>query len=157
MRKITFIIILLALILITLFSAALVCGQCGSQIRDEDKIDVDRDAETIPTDPESVAEQQREDSLQTPQGAPTIYLEIIMGPTYAPANDVCFYRVQAVVSGDPQPTIEWSRDDSYGAWGKDVAQVNISSRDQTYTLTAKAVNAEGTAEDSITFGWECEQ
>ena len=154
MSKIKLFFILPALVLILVFSVAVVCGQCGSQVSDEDKIDVDREAHTSPeTEETGQAEEENEENRQ---GVPTIYLEIIMGPEYAAAGDVCFYRVKAAVSGDPEPAIEWSRDDSNGAWGKDIAQVNLK-RGQTYTLTAKATNSVGAAEDSITLEWQCEQ
>ncbi len=106
-------IILSTLVFILVLSTALVCGQCGEQISDEDKIDVDRDVAPVAPDSETIVQQPEEDGQENQQRAPTIYLEIIMGPTYAAANDVCFYRVRASVSGDPEPTIEWSKDDSH--------------------------------------------
>ena len=85
--------------------------------------------------------------------APTIKLEIYEGPT--PANGICYYRVKAIVTGNPTPTIEFSRDDSLGAWGSKKAQINLTRDDPTYTLNATATNSEGEATDSIELNWGC--
>ncbi len=94
-----------------------------------------------------------EEGEEIEKEAPTITLEIYEGPT--PADGLCYYRVQANVTGTPAPTIEWSKDDSGGAWGSKKAQVNLSDPSETYTLTATATNSEGTAEDSIALSWGC--
>ncbi len=154
MSKAKLFIILITLILVMVFSMALICGQCQGGGSEEGKIDIDRDASPDPPEIERIGG-DGENEQEPRQKVPTIYLEVVMGPAYAPENDVCFYRVKAVATGDPQPTIEWSKDDSFGAWGNDIAQVNLE-RGQSYTLTAKAVNSEGTAQDSITLLWECE-
>ena len=88
--------------------------------------------------------------------APTINLEIYMGPTYSSADNVCFYRVKANTTGNPTPTIEFNKDDSLGAWGSNKAQVNLNSPSDTFELEATATNSEGTATDSITLSWGCE-
>lgn len=87
--------------------------------------------------------------------APTISLEIYMGPTYSSADNVCFYRVKANTTGNPTPTIEFNKDDSLGAWGNDKAQVNLNSPSDTFELEATATNSQGTAIDSITLSWGC--
>ncbi|GAG95528.1 unnamed protein product, partial [marine sediment metagenome] len=87
---------------------------------------------------------------------PTINLEIYMGPTYSSADNVCFYRVKANVTGNPTPTISFNKDDSSGAWGNNKAQVNLNSPSDTVTLEATATNSEGTATDSINLSWGCE-
>jgi len=157
MSKTKLFFILSALILILVFSVAVVCGQCGSQVREEDKIDVGEEEQPAAAESQEDVEEQppEEDGQQAQKVEPTINLEVIMGPTYSATDDVCFYRVKAVVSGDPEPKIEWSRDDSNGAWGKNIVQVNLK-RGQTHTLVAKATNSKGTAEDSITLRWECD-
>jgi len=87
--------------------------------------------------------------------APTISIEIYEGPTYSPADNICYYRVKATATGNPSPDVDWSRDDSGGAWGTKKAQVNIASPDETYKLTATATNTEGTATDYIVIPWGC--
>jgi len=86
---------------------------------------------------------------------PAISLAIYQDATYSSADDVCYYRIEATVTGSPTPSVEWSRDDSRGAFGNRRAQVNLS-RGQTYTLTATATNSAGSATDSITLTWGCD-
>ena len=56
---------------------------------------------------------------------PTIKLEIYEGPTYSEADNVCYYRIIAGVTGNPSPEITFSKDDSKGTWGKYKVQVNL--------------------------------
>ena len=84
--------------------------------------------------------------------APTIKLEIIEGPASAEGGSICYYRVKATVTGDPAPTTKFSKDDSNGSLGINVAQVNLN-QGQSYTLTASASNAEGEASDAIKLEW----
>ena len=58
----------------------------------------------------------------------------------------CSYRQTA-------PTVIFSKDDSSGAFGKDIAQVNLTKAAPSYTLTATAKNSAGKASDSITLNW----
>jgi hypothetical protein len=90
-----------------------------------------------------------------PAEAPTIALEIYEGPNYSPSDNVCYYRIKANVAGMPAPSIEFSKDDSNGAWGEDKVQINLSDPADTYNLTATATNSEGTATDSIEISWGC--
>ena len=48
---------------------------------------------------------------------PTLKLVIYEGPVMVDSN-LCYYRIEAVVSGNPSPIIKFSQDDSNGAWGK---------------------------------------
>jgi len=93
---------------------------------------------------------------KAPKGiAPTIELKIYEGPEYSQADDVCFSRIEAVVTGDPAPTVEFSKDDSGGAFGPKKVQINLTKNNQSYTLTAKAKNSAGEASASINLKWEC--
>jgi len=94
-----------------------------------------------------------EEEVEETAAAPTITLEIYEGPESA--GNICYYRIKANVSGVPAPEVEWSRDDSNGAWGQHKAQVNINNPGNTYTLTAKATNLSGTATDSLELSWGC--
>ncbi len=87
---------------------------------------------------------------------PTIRLEIYEGPTYSVADGVCYYRIKATVTGNPEPTVEFSKDDSNSAWGYKIAQVNLYDPNETYILTANATNSEGSDTNSIELRWPCE-
>ena len=86
--------------------------------------------------------------------APTIKLKIVAGPTYSEADSVCYYKIKAKVTGDPDPGITFSKDGSGGAWGKDTVQINLKDGG-SYTLKASATNSEGSATDSIYLSWGC--
>ena len=90
-------------------------------------------------------------------GTPTITLEIFEGPTYSAGDDICYYRVKATVTGDPAPTVSFSKDDSGGVWGPLKTQINLKRNIPNYTLTAKATNSAGQAMNSITLSWGCGQ
>ena len=90
-------------------------------------------------------------------GVPTINLEIFEGPTYSAGDDVCYYRVKAIVTGDPAPTVSFSKDDSGGVWGPLKTQINLKRNTPSYTLTVKATNSAGQAMNSITLSWGCGQ
>jgi len=105
---------------------------------------------------ESIEEATEEEEVEeVEKEAPTITLEIYEGPIYSSVDNVCYYRIRAKVTGSPAPSVEFSKDDSSGAWGSKKAQVNLHAPDETYTLTATATNSEGTATDSITLEWGC--
>jgi len=87
--------------------------------------------------------------------APTITLEIYEGPIYSSADNTCYYRIKANVTGKPAPDVEFSKDDSGGAWGKYKVQVNLDSPSDTYTLEATVKNSSGSQSDSITLKWGC--
>lgn len=86
-------------------------------------------------------------------GAPTVELEIYEGPVLE--NGICVWRIKAVVSGDPAPTLEWNKDDSLGSFGNTIAQVNINDSSETFTIIATAANSQGTGTDSMNLSWGC--
>jgi len=88
-------------------------------------------------------------------GIPTIKLEVFEGPTYSAGDDICYYRIRATVTGDPEPTVSFSKDDSKGTWGSLKTQINLTRTAPNYTLTAIAKNSTGQAMDSITLTWGC--
>jgi len=107
--------------------------------------------------PDNMEEESPEESEEEPEEeektAPTIELEIYQNATLE--GGVCYWRVRAVVTGDPIPEIDWNRDDSLGSFGDAIAQVNLNDSGETFTLVATASNSEGTATDSIDLSWEC--
>lgn len=87
--------------------------------------------------------------------APAIALEVYEGPLYSPEDDICYYRVKAIVSGSPYPAVIFSKDDSLGSLGKGKAQINLKRNDAPYTLTATASNIAGKASGKLTLSWGC--
>ncbi|MCL5072240.1 MAG: hypothetical protein M1308_15315 [Actinobacteria bacterium] len=121
---------------------------------DKIKFFVKYTAETTAT--EAISTTAASDTEETAaSGAPTINLEIFEGPTYSAGDDICYYRVKAIVTGDPVPAVSFSKDDSAGVWGPLKAQVNLTRNSPNYTLTAIAKNSAGQAMDSITLNWGC--
>jgi hypothetical protein len=166
MRKnILFIILSIATIL-SLFATAAVCSFCGMKLdtapQDESFTQLE-ETETDLVEEESAEDkttnntQEINTTQQDTEGeAPTIKLKISEGPTYSAADDVCYYRITAAVTGSPTPKIEWSKDYSNGTLGEDVAQINLTRDNPTYALTATATNPAGSATDSITLSWGCD-
>jgi len=184
MKKNKLSIIFAILTCISIFSVAAIADQCGCRlIPAEEKIDVEETVESAeeeaaqeegkkPSDKEKEettreeteeelqekeepSEEEEEEESQTEYQEPTIELEVYEGPLYSSSDDVCYWRVRANITGVPTPTIEFSKDDSNGAWGSRKAQVNLEDPSDSYTLTATAINSQGSASDSINFSWEC--
>ena len=105
---------------------------------------------------ETVPNYRQEETAEESLASPSISLEVYEGPIYSKADDVCFYRIKAETTGDPEPDIVWNKDDSGGAWGKKKVQINLS-QGESYTLSATATNSYGSATDSINLTWGCEQ
>jgi len=96
------------------------------------------------------------ETLETSEdGSPTIMLRIFEGPVYSEFDDICYYRIEAIVTGDPEPTVIFSKDDSSGVWGPLKTQINLKRSSPNYTLTAIAKNSIGESVDSITLYWGC--
>lgn len=146
------------ILLVCLFAMAALCNLCGASARTDDsgKIDIDRsgpgpDSPSLPAgEEEGLAQPGQED------GRPTIRLRIYEGPLYSEADDVCYYRVEATVTGDPMPQrAVFSKDDSQGAWGPFRAQVNLTRAQPSYVLRAEVTTTSGTDSDSIEIRWGC--
>jgi len=166
-RKNKLYIILAILTIIFLFSFAALCNQCSAPT--EDKVDVgeegdaeadtdaDEDADAdvdVDEDADTDGDEDDEDGEDGVE-APTIELVIYEGPIYSSGDGVCYYRIRADVTGEPNPDIDFSKDDSGGAWGSKKVQINLNDPSDSYTLTATATNPEGSASDSITLTWGC--
>jgi len=175
MKKNKLYIIIAILTTIFLFTISAICNQCAAPT-EEEKIGVEEEeaapeeataeevteeeaAEAEEEEVEEAAEEEagEEEVAEEEKEAPTISLSIYEGPTYSSADNVCYYRIKATVTGSPTPTVEFSKDDSHGAWGSKKAQVNLNDPIGTYTLTATATNSEGSDTDSIELSWGCNQ
>jgi len=181
MRKSKLFIFISILTIIFLFGTAALIDRCsilsGSSVDEEEKKEAEEDTidkemepeeeiveetlkeetieeENIEEETEEKEEPEDEEPQQESQ-SPTIDLLIYEGPTYSEDDDVCYFRVEASVTGNPTPAVVFSKDDSGGAWGPLKAQVNLNYPAETYTLSATAVNSEGTATDSLELSWGC--
>ena len=82
---------------------------------------------------------------------PTLKLVVYEGPVIVD-SDMCYYRIEAKVTGNPAPVIKFSKDDSNGTWGKNKAQVNLKNG-ESYDLVVTAVNSAGKIVDHIELTW----
>lgn len=129
--------------------------------KDRQVTDIEKEASKEEATEDTEASEEEIDQEEKDEGevkeAPTIKLEVYEGPLYSPDDNICYYRIKAVVTGTPEPGIEFSRDDSNGVWGKDKAQVNLVDPSDAYTLKATATNTEGSAVYSIDLSWGCDE
>jgi len=82
---------------------------------------------------------------------PTLKLVIYEGPVIVDSN-LCYYRVEAVVSGNPSPAIKFNKDDSNGVWGENKAQINLENG-ESYDLIVTAVNSVGEVSEHMVLTW----
>ncbi|MBC8387059.1 MAG: hypothetical protein H8E13_03295 [Actinobacteria bacterium] len=160
MRKNKLYTVLSILTIIFIFSFAALCNWCGKQdegekigVQDEDNGEKDDGKKE---DGDGKEDNGEEDEGEGEKEAPTIKLEIYEGPIYKPDGDICYYRIEAIVTGNPDPEVEFSKDDSEHAWGPLRVQVNLHDPSETYTLTATATNSEDKDSDSIDLSWGCD-
>ncbi|MEA2016130.1 MAG: hypothetical protein U9O59_05445 [Actinomycetota bacterium] len=170
------VVLIAALIAVFIFGTSIISNQCrretpeekeGVEKDSEDKEEEeaaedgdgeedgaeDGDGEEDGAEDGDEEEEEKEEEEEEEGEAPAIALEIYQDATLS--GSICYYRVQANVTGTPSPEVEWSRDDSGGTWGDKKAQVNLTDPTETYTLTATATNSEGSAADSIELSWGC--
>src|SRR5665647_1104549 len=83
---------------------------------------------------------------------PTLKIIVYEGPIIVQGSDMCYFRVEAIVTGNPAPFIKFSKDDSNGVWGKNKAQVNLKNG-ESYDLVVTAVNSVGAVTKHIDLTW----
>jgi hypothetical protein len=105
----------------------------------------------------SATNKENSGSLETVKDdkKPSLKLQIYEGPTYSAEGETCSYSVKAVITGDPTPVVQFSRDDSKGTLGPKTTLISLKRNATSYTLTATARNEYGTAMDSLTINWGC--
>lgn len=148
--------------IICFFGTAAICNQCAAKTIEEAE-STEKETEAAAKEegseiPKSDEVEETEEEIleqEEQKEAPTITLEIYEGPVYSSADDICYYRIKAIVTGNPAPVVEFSKDDSGGVWGSKKVQINLGDPAETYTLTATATNTDNTAADSITLSWGC--
>ncbi|MDD3520476.1 MAG: hypothetical protein PHU65_04475, partial [Actinomycetota bacterium] len=179
MRKKNLYFLLSILLVILIFTTAATCNLCGSELGEESSVSeitektgteeesknqysaaetsAQTTSSTMPqestssTQPESTSS-----SISGDKSEPTITLSVYEGPTYSASDGVCYYRIEAIVTGNPSPEVEFSKDDSGGAWGQRKAQINLSPG-ETYALVATATNSEGTATATMDITYGCSE
>jgi hypothetical protein len=161
MKKKKLFIILFIIIAAFVFTTAQICNQCGITPSQETKDDIAGDTDIDDTGAATTAGDTSAGTTATtitgePQAPEIVELDIFMGPEYHEESGFCFYRIEAIVTGNPVPDIFFSRDDSDGAWGDNICQVNIEDPSDTYTLTVTATNSEGEDEATYDFAWGCD-
>jgi hypothetical protein len=114
---------------------------------------INNNQESVATNTEVTAKESS--TTQVDSSKPSIDLQIYEGPVYSAADDTCYYRIKAVVTGNPRPEVKFSRDDSKGSLGPGTTQINLKRNSSSYALTATATNKNGVAMDSITLNWGC--
>jgi len=88
--------------------------------------------------------------------SPSIELNIYEGPDYSESDNMCYYIVEAIIAGSPEPEVEFNIDDNVSLLGNDRVEVGVDIGN-SYTLTATATNSSGTASASIVLLGECEE
>jgi hypothetical protein len=124
---------------------------------EEEQVQEGEEEEEPEEDASQEEEEPAEESSQEQEQAeaPSIELEVYEGPIYSSSDNVCYYRIKANVTGTPTPEVDFSKDDSGGAWGKLKCQVNLGDPADAYTLKAIATNSEGSDSDAIDLTWGC--
>jgi hypothetical protein len=109
--------------------------------------------ETISTSTtETVLETVQATTEDIDKNLPTLKIIVYEGPVMVQDSDLCYYRVKAIVTGNPAPFIKFSRDDSSGVWGKNIAQINLKNG-ESYDLVVTAVNSAGAAKKHMVLTW----
>ena len=129
--------------------------ETATEATEEDTVKETTKEETTETSKSGSTDTTKSSSTDTQAVAPTIKLQIYEGPTYSQADDVCYYRIEAIVTGSPTPSATFSKDDSSGALGSKKVQVNLTKSSPNYILTAKAKNSAGEATATLNLTWGC--
>ncbi|MHB1346102.1 MAG: hypothetical protein ACYCXK_01310, partial [Candidatus Humimicrobiaceae bacterium] len=109
--------------------------------------------ETLSTPSETTATETTQTTNEDiNKNLPTLKLVVYEGPVIIEDSSICYYRVVAIVTGDPYPAIKFSKDDSNGAWGRNKTQVNLKNG-ESYDLVVTATNSAGKITRSIELTW----
>jgi hypothetical protein len=125
---------------------------------DKNAVTTDKNTHSANESPGSSATSKENESSQATtkdDKKPSLKLQIYEGPTYSAEDQTCSYSVKAVLTGDPTPVVQFSRDDSKGTLGPKTTLISLKRNATSYTLTATARNEYGTAMDSLTINWGC--
>jgi hypothetical protein len=159
MKKNKLYILLSVLIAIIFFSTSAICNKCAVSEEDKQISEILESSEEEIEDTNEIGESyETEETLETStetEEAPTIELQIYEGPLYSQSDNICYYRIEAIVTGSPTPDVVFSRDDSGGNLGDKKVLINLSDPSDTYVLEATATNSLDTANASVSLDWQC--
>jgi hypothetical protein len=85
---------------------------------------------------------------------PTLQLKIVKGPDFSEPDNICLYQIEAIVTGTPDPEIEFATGDNVSLLSPDLVEVSVDMGG-SYILTATATNDSGTATASVTLSGQC--
>ena len=164
-----FVSIIISIIIIFLIAVAIYTNNASNSEKQK-TIGVSTETSTTITSlPEATIETTAIETLSTPstttvietietttedisKNLPTLKIIVYEGPVIVQDSDMCYYRVAAIVTGNPAPFIKFSKDDSNGTWGKNKAQVNLKNG-ESYDLMVTAVNSVGAVTKHIVLTW----
>ena len=130
--------------------------EVSEEVNEESEEKATEDGEETGKEGEDSEEEMQEgEVLEGDPEPPELSIYIHEGPLYSAADDVCYYRIASEMYGNPYPKLTWSKDDSDGAFGGGMVQVNLK-RGETYTLTATATSSEGTVNRTLDLSWGCD-
>lgn len=112
-------------------------------------IDMLEEIDSTSEEEDNIREEMSEDSPE----APAISLKIYEGPVYSIQNDIVYYRVEAIITGDPEPNVKFNlADSSGGSLGENKVQINLVNGNSN-TLIVEAANSVGKTNESIDLNW----
>jgi len=118
---------------------------------DEEEPVPDEEEEPVPEDEEEPVPEEEETAI-----IPTVSISVYEGPDYSPADDVCYYRIEAIISGTPAPSLSWNHTDaSMGSFGPNKIQINLNDPSEIVNLTATVTNSAGSGSDDLVISWGC--
>ncbi len=83
---------------------------------------------------------------------PKLNIQIIEGPVILEDASLAYYRLSAKVSAYPGASLSFSKDDSFGAWGPNIVQINLLP-EETYDLKVVSSNEIGTTSAVVRLDW----
>jgi hypothetical protein len=90
----------------------------------------------------------------TPGEEPSLNLEVYDGPDYSSQDNMCYYRIEAIAEGEPDPVVEYTLDSNVRDIGSGRVEVAVEIGG-SYTLKATASNSYGIASSTTTLLGEC--
>jgi len=114
-----------------------------NSIIEEDNYQEDLDESSIiGNDPDLSSTVSGNPAYKQQKTVPQITFEIIEGPVMLEDDSISYWRIKAESKGYPTPSLKFSIDDSMGAWGVNISQINVLI-EETVELLITASNETG--------------